>query len=196
MNPAIRLSFEEIVNQHEGRIYYYIHKLNINDPHKEFYQEGLCALWSACETYQPEKCLLDTYLNYTIRNRLVDLLRKKQREQKSDEYFYQEETKMIESGNRCNQMNLPVDKDPPMPNENLELWGQVKAQLTVNQWKWIDFYILRDLSIKEIAEQEGVTVDAVKGWARQAKRKLKNNRIRKMLLHCLHCDDIDRIIAV
>ncbi|MGG4181292.1 sigma-70 family RNA polymerase sigma factor [Virgibacillus pantothenticus] len=73
------ITFEEIVKQNERRIYYQLHKLNIRDPHQEFYQEGLVAMWNAYETYQPDKGPMATYFNYTIRNRLIDLIRKKGR---------------------------------------------------------------------------------------------------------------------
>lgn len=46
-------SFETIFLQNKRQTYYQMHKLNINDPTGEFYQEGLCALWNAHETYQP-----------------------------------------------------------------------------------------------------------------------------------------------
>ncbi|QKY70206.1 sigma-70 family RNA polymerase sigma factor [Lentibacillus sp. CBA3610] len=70
------ITFEEIFNQNERRIYYYIHRLNIQDPHQEFYQEGLVAMWNAYEKYRPEKGPMATYFNYIIRNRMIDLMRK------------------------------------------------------------------------------------------------------------------------
>ncbi|WP_234402366.1 sigma factor [Oceanobacillus damuensis] len=36
-------------------------------------------MWAAYKKYQPDKGPLATYFNYTIRNRLIDLLRKKSR---------------------------------------------------------------------------------------------------------------------
>jgi len=69
-------TFDEILKQNERRIHYYIHKLNIRDPHQEFYQEGLVAMWNAYEKYEPDKGQLSTYFNYSIRNRLIDLIRK------------------------------------------------------------------------------------------------------------------------
>ena len=48
------LSFEEIMKQNERRVHYHIHKLQVNDPHQEFYQEGLVAIEDAYETHQPD----------------------------------------------------------------------------------------------------------------------------------------------
>ncbi|MBP1970784.1 DNA-directed RNA polymerase specialized sigma24 family protein [Virgibacillus natechei] len=44
----------------------------------------------------------------------------------------------------------------------------------MDQWKWMEYHVLTDMPIKEIAAREGVTIDAVKGWERLAKRRLMN----------------------
>ncbi|WP_234028515.1 hypothetical protein [Lentibacillus sp. Marseille-P4043] len=49
MDKKKSFEFEEIFEQNKRRIHYHIHKLNIRDPHREYFQEGLCALWNACE---------------------------------------------------------------------------------------------------------------------------------------------------
>ena len=45
--------------------------------------------------------------------------------------------------------------------------------LTENQKKWVLYTVIDDLSVKEIAEKENVSVSAVKAWRRGAKQKLK-----------------------
>lgn len=54
-------------------------------------------------------------------------------------------------------------------------WYNVRAELTDNQWKWVDHYVISGLSIKEILKLENVTEGAVKSWARQTRRKLKTD---------------------
>lgn len=71
------LTFEEIVKQNERRIHYHIHKLNLHYPYKEYFNEGLVAMWRAYESYHPDKGPLATYFNFMIRNRLIDQLRKR-----------------------------------------------------------------------------------------------------------------------
>jgi len=66
--------FEEIFKQNEKRIYYHMHKLGIRDPLGDFYAEGLFAMWTAHQKYEPNKGPFATYFNYTIRNRLIDLI--------------------------------------------------------------------------------------------------------------------------
>ena len=57
--------------------------------------------------------------------------------------------------------------DDPIP------WRQLKSRLTEKQWKWVYYYILGDMSVRDIAIQENTTVEAVKGWGKQVRKKLK-----------------------
>ena len=75
MAKKIELSFEQIVKQNERRVQYYIHKLNVRDPHQKFYRKELIAMWNAYEEHSPDNGPLATYFNYTIKNRLIDLTR-------------------------------------------------------------------------------------------------------------------------
>src|SRR5690625_7933156 len=69
------LEFRDLLMRNKQRIYYQLHRLNINDTHQEFYQEGLVAMWNAYRTYKADKGPFATYFNYTIRYRMIDLLR-------------------------------------------------------------------------------------------------------------------------
>ncbi|HLR08764.1 MAG TPA: sigma-70 family RNA polymerase sigma factor [Bacillota bacterium] len=170
-----KVTFEEIFRQNERRIHYHIHKLNISDPHREFYQEGLVAMWNAYRAYRPDKGPLATYFNYTIRNRLIDLMRKQNREkEKENMYLYEAESQM-EGGNRyrLGDTTYPLIKVADPPLEDSYYWKSIKSHLTEKQWKWVQFYIIEDMPVKEIAKQEGVTVEAVKSWGKEARRKLR-----------------------
>ncbi len=46
-------------------------------------------------------------------------------------------------------------------------------------------YVIRGLSIKEIAQLENVTEVAVKSWARETRRKLRNEPFRKRFVEIL-----------
>ncbi|MDY0395881.1 sigma-70 family RNA polymerase sigma factor [Virgibacillus halophilus] len=89
------VSFEEIYEQNKRRIYYQIHKMNISDPYHDFFQEGLCALWNAYETYNPDKGTMATYFNYTIRNRLIDKIRKDSRMKEKEQIIIAENKKRL-----------------------------------------------------------------------------------------------------
>lgn len=75
--------FERFLHIHEQRIYFQIHRLGISrEWYEEFYGEGMLALWQAYRDYEKERGELGTFLNYRIRFRLLDLVRKKMREKK------------------------------------------------------------------------------------------------------------------
>src|SRR5690625_3290408 len=174
MEKQSNLSFEEIMKQNERRVHYHIHRLNLQDPQQEFYQEGLVAMWNAYEKYQPDKGTLATYFNYTIRHRLIDLVRKKAKEQQHDERFIEDEKLKIDNGNSSRKDKLPLVDFSDITVEDATIWNQVQAVLTPNQWTWVSCFIISEISTKEIAVQENVSVDAVKSWGRQARKKLRN----------------------
>ncbi|MFD1037200.1 sigma-70 family RNA polymerase sigma factor [Virgibacillus byunsanensis] len=174
MNEESKMTFEEVFKQNEKRIHYHMYKLGINDPHREFYVEGLYAMWIAYKKYEPDKGPLATYFNFTIRNRLIDMLRKKTREGHHLERIAHEKVCKIDDGNRFGLSKLPVVDPSGITVEDDVFWDKVKSKLTENQWKWVQFYIIEKMPLGEIAHQESVTTDAVKSWGRQARMKLKD----------------------
>ncbi|WP_164669387.1 sigma-70 family RNA polymerase sigma factor [Virgibacillus doumboii] len=178
-----RISFEELVEQNKRRIHYQMHKMNIGDPHGYFFQEGLIALWKANESYHPDKGPLATYFNYTIRNRLIDSFRKEISYKNKQKKAFQEQLTDITDGNhRCQQekTELPVS-ETDLPLTDPILWKTLKSQLTENQWKWLYNYIILDMSYKEITLKEKTTVEAVKSWGRQVRKKLRDPEFKKMM---------------
>ncbi|WP_019377550.1 sigma-70 family RNA polymerase sigma factor [Virgibacillus halodenitrificans] len=168
-------TFDQIYQQNKRRIHYQIHRLNIHDPQQEFFQEGLTAMWHAYEKYDPDKGPMATYFNYTIRNRLLDELRKQKREQDK-------------------QHTLPAphpQQDPHTPHhtaaltnlllDNHQLCNKLKSHLTEKQWKWLKYAIVEDMPYKDIAIQENTTIEAVKSWGRQARKKLFTPAIYQLL---------------
>ncbi|MBP1970757.1 RNA polymerase sigma factor (sigma-70 family) [Virgibacillus natechei] len=179
------VTFEEIFKQNERRIHYYIHRLNIRDPHQEFYTEGLVAMWNAYEKYQPDKGPMATYFNYTIRNRMIDLMRKENKQQENLELYKQEQKTRMDDGNhyRSGGATYPVMKVAESESTlyDLEFWKEVRTGLSDNQWKWVTYFVIEDMSVKEIAEQEGVSVEAVKSWGKEVRRKLRGRVSEKKL---------------
>ncbi|WP_404458951.1 sigma-70 family RNA polymerase sigma factor [Oceanobacillus kapialis] len=177
-------SFEEIMKQNERRVHYHIHRLNLSDPHQEYFQEGLCAMWNAYENYNPDKGTMATYFNYTIRNRLVDLARKQGRENSNQLKAFKEIKKHAVDGNKV--IRAEGSSNIVSVTENIDcneqkIWDTIKQELTDNQWKWVYYYIIGKMKIKEIAIQEATTEEAVKSWGKQARKKLRNKDLLKRL---------------
>lgn len=168
-----KFTFEEIYNQNKNRIHYQLHKLGIQDPHNEFYTEGLYAMWMAHKKYEPNKGPMATYFNYQIRYRLIDKLRKQASDITNEEKATEEQKNTLDDGNRFGLMKFPVVDKEGITVDDHTFWKRVRACLSDNQWKWVSFYIIHGMSQKEIAEHENVSIEAVKSWAKEARRKLR-----------------------
>src|SRR5699024_2372615 len=141
--------------------------------------------------YDKTKGDVGTFINYRIRYRLIDLLRKKKRQQEREEQMIDEQKRQLTDGNRNRQSSLPII-DPTVDyidipcERNKEFWTFVKSQLTEKQWKWVKYFIIADLSIKEIMEIESVSADAVKGWGQAVRKKLRKESIKEKLYELLY----------
>ncbi|MBO1001801.1 sigma-70 family RNA polymerase sigma factor [Pseudogracilibacillus auburnensis] len=174
--------FEAFFKANEDRIHFQIHRLGITgDWYDEFYAEGIFALWKAYQGYKPSQGEFGTFLNYQIRYRLMDLLRKKMREAELDGKAAREVLTRIDEGNRHRGSGVPVATITGIVLEDKAFWEEVRGRLTENQWKWVQYFIIADLSIKEIMELENVSADAVKSWGREVRRKLGNEEVRRKL---------------
>lgn len=183
----MELDFDTFFTMNQNRIYYQMHRLNIpKELHEEFYTEGIVALWQAYKEYDKKKGDVGTFINYRIRYRLIDLLRKRAQQQKREKQAIEAKQRLLTDGNRNRQSSLPLI-DPTfnyihIPDvENKPFWQFVKSQLTDKQWKWVKYFIIADLSVKEIMEIEGVSADAVKGWGQAVRRKLRKKHIKDRL---------------
>ncbi|WP_027963623.1 sigma-70 family RNA polymerase sigma factor [Halalkalibacillus halophilus] len=150
--------FQELLSDYNKMIHYQIHRLGVRDYYGEFYQEGVTALWEAHEKYGDHETFPKLATMY-IRNRMIDLIRKKKK---------YEESEVMES----------LISDTPVHNSQIEsfdplFWKTVHRHLSAKQWIFVRKRIIEGYSIKEIAEMENTTADAVKGWGKEVKRKLK-----------------------
>lgn len=152
---VIEMSFEEIFKQNERRIHYHIHRLGIRDPYQDFYSEGLLAMWTAYQQYNPNKGPLGTYFNYIIRNRL-DLLRKEIREQEMKDSIVNNEKERISDA--TTEIKNMTAKMLGSELEERELWQDIKSELTDKQWDWLYYYVIQNMPVKGIAELKGVSV--------------------------------------
>ncbi|MFC0525321.1 RNA polymerase sigma factor [Pontibacillus salicampi] len=156
------LHFEDIVVEYGNMIHHVIHRLGIQDRSGEFFQEGLLALWKVCDTYEEERGALSSYVYYMIRNQLISKIRTTNRKQKLEDELvgsFQEEA----------VCELEVPRLDP------KLYEEIESSLTTNQMKWFVGAVIEDLTLKGVAEKEGVSLAAVKNWKRLAQHKLRKN---------------------
>lgn len=57
-----------------------------------------------------------------------------------------------------------------------DFWHRIKSLLSKRQWTCVYYYVINDYPLKEIAERENVSVEAVKSWAKEARKKLRNEQ--------------------
>lgn len=181
MKHGEKLSFEEIYEQNKKRIHYHMNKLGIQGSKEDFYQEGLFVLWNAYEKYEPDKGALSTYFNYAIRNRLIDIIRKRTRDQYNDDLYSHEERVRMDHGNRYCRNSQVIPDSSNIFIRDTSLWLQVKSQLTEKQWKWVEGFIILDMSVKDIAQQENVSTEAVKSWGKQVRKKLRDEKFKEVV---------------
>ncbi|WP_445491799.1 sigma-70 family RNA polymerase sigma factor [Niallia sp. 03133] len=152
-------SFEELVEQYSPMIQHMINKLSIYKNKGEFFQIGLISIWEATNTYQPEKGKYSSYLYRHMWGRFVDELKKQTKDQERHVHPEEEFWLMIES--------------PSLYTEEEYAIRQLCKPLTDCQTKWVIYTIIHQMTIREIAEKENVSLSAVKGWKKGAVEKLR-----------------------
>lgn len=152
------LEFNEVLSKYDRLIHHLIHKLGITDYYGDFYQEGMIALYEAYRKYYGR----DTFTKIAyivVKNRLIDVIRKDRRYRNHD---------IVNDNIEHNTYDTPF-------HDSLDpyLLLQIKQVLTKKQYTYVEKRIIKGFTLKEIAEQEQTTIDAVKGWGKEVKKKLR-----------------------
>ncbi|MEH6995635.1 sigma-70 family RNA polymerase sigma factor [Neobacillus drentensis] len=154
-------SFDDLVIQYKPMIQKIMHSLHIYKNQQEFYQTGLIALWEASQTFDERKGTFSNYAYTSIKGKML--------------------SEMTQNNHYKEKNILPPKED---------FWERIEGQdsslfleketiqtycegLTEKEATWVMESYINQLSIKEIAESENVTVSAVKQWKLGALRKLK-----------------------
>ncbi|MGP4073246.1 sigma-70 family RNA polymerase sigma factor [Piscibacillus sp. B03] len=152
------LKFNQLLEQYNGLIKHVIYKLGIRDDDGEFYQEGLVAFYEAYRKYYGR----DTFTRMAyivVKSRLIDRIRKEKRY--SDHCFASQD---------FHQSYVDV---PFQDTLDPYILLQIKQVLTQKQWIYVQKRIIEGQPVRDIAAQEQTTPDAVKGWGKEVRRKLK-----------------------
>lgn len=153
--------FEELHEQFEPMIYHAMKRLAIYKNKPEFYQIGCVALWEASQRFNEEKGEFKSYAYSYIIGRMKSAL--------SEERLKEERESQSE--------DIWVEDEATLHDFSTVLWEgfveKMSCLLTKNQLKWVKAYCLYGSTPSEIAEDEGVSVAAVKGWRRDAIGKLR-----------------------
>src|SRR5699024_8416737 len=114
-----------------------IHRLGISKHwYDDFYAEGITAIWDAYREFDEARGNLGTFINYKIRFRLIDLLRKRLRRQERMEKAVKEMRVLLESGNRHRASGRSLVDVVGLAVEDDSFWREVRSRLTERQWLW------------------------------------------------------------
>jgi RNA polymerase sigma factor (sigma-70 family) len=163
-------SFDQLVEQYNPMIHKIIQSLNIYKNQEEFYQTGLIGLWEANKFFDASKGTFTNYAYTYIKGKLLTEMSNSNLLDERMLYPKEEYWETIE------------DQDASQPLEHEQLLSYCRS-LTEKETKWVLATYLHDLSMKEIAKRENVTVSAVKQWKQGALKKIRGKmEAREQLL--------------
>jgi RNA polymerase sigma factor (sigma-70 family) len=153
-------SFDELVVQYQPMILKIISSLHIYRNQDEFYQTGLIGLWEAAQSFNKRKGSFSNYAYTYIKGKMLTQMTQNNQYQEKHVLPEKEFWERIED----QESSLFLEK------ETIKVYCE---GLTEKEAKWAIATSINQLSIKEIAEREKVSVSAVKQWKSGAIRKLK-----------------------
>ncbi|MDM5329897.1 sigma-70 family RNA polymerase sigma factor [Neobacillus sp. CF12] len=152
-------SFDELVVQYQPMIHKIIQSLHIYRNQDEFYQTGLIGLWEASQSYNEGKGRFSNYAYSYMKGKMLTQMNQDNQYQGKYILSNKEAWENIEG-----QESLYLEK---------ETFQTYCDGLTEKETTWVIAFSIEQLTIKEIAEREKVSLSAVKQWRSGAIRKLK-----------------------
>lgn len=153
--------FEQLHKQYEPMIYHILKKLLIYRNKQEFYQIGCIALWEASLRFNEKRGEFKSYAYSYIVGRMKSEL--------SNQRMLLEKSSKLER--IFNQDIIAEDDFTLLLSESFI--DSISHHLSLHQSKWLKAYCLHGKTPSEIANDEGVSISAVKAWRRDAITKLK-----------------------
>lgn len=142
----------------------------------------MVILWQAYEAFDPEQGELNSFLNARLRLRFIDLIRRNTRQADAEEEAQLAIKNVIATGNKIRRTNQHLLQRTGIYLLDESLFHYIRSQLTDRQWKWLYYYAIQGYKLREIAQKEAVDIEAVKGWAKAARKKLKQDPYLKELI--------------
>jgi RNA polymerase sigma factor (sigma-70 family) len=153
-------SFDQLVVQYQPMIHKIIQSLHIYKNKDEFYQTGRIALWEAAQAFDERKGNFSNYAYTYMKGKM--LLQMSQHNHYTEKHIYQEQEFFDEMDG--------IESIHFLEKETIHSYCE---GLTEKEAKWVIAMSLDQLSVKEIAEREKVSVSAVKQWRSGALKKLR-----------------------
>ncbi|MCA1031378.1 sigma-70 family RNA polymerase sigma factor [Bacillus timonensis] len=159
------LPFEELEKEYKPILIKVMKSLNLYRDFDSFYQVALIGLWEAQMRFNEERgTRFSTFAFTTVRGKLLDELNKE------NKYYDHAQPLSDEILSEI----VDTQADVPLEEEIVTLYSK---DLSPNQLKWFTGKFIEDKKLADIAREEGVTVEAVKSWGREAKKKIRRNAL-------------------
>ncbi|MBP1917402.1 DNA-directed RNA polymerase [Lederbergia galactosidilyticus] len=154
-------SFDEIAEKFRPMIYQVMNSLFIYKNQDEFYQTGLIALWDAHQRFDQEKGEFSSYAYSYIKGRIMtDLTKHRQNEERNvypDEVFWE---------------NAVVVEEQWLEQEHLQNYF---IGLTDKQKQWAIDAFYKEMTTRDIAEKEQLSLSAIKKRKAVTLEKIREN---------------------
>jgi RNA polymerase sigma factor (sigma-70 family) len=155
-------NFDQLSKQYKPMIHRIIHSLGIYKNTEEFYQVGLIGLWDAVECFESEKGDFTNYAYSYVKGRILNELSKISKHEERNVLPNEEYWETAEDSH----FDQPFEKEYLLSHCD---------GLTEKETNWVLDTYHDCLSVREIAEKEGVSLSAVKQWKKGALKKLEKN---------------------
>jgi RNA polymerase sigma factor (sigma-70 family) len=155
-------NFDQLSKKYKPMIHRIIHSLGIYKNTDEFYQVGLIGLWDAVECFEAEKGDFTNYAYSYIKGRIMNELSRASKHEERNVIPKAEYWESVED----------THFDQPFEKETLL---SLCDGLTKKEIIWVVDTFHHCLSVREIAEKEGVSISAVKQWKKAALKKIVEN---------------------
>ncbi|WP_171016980.1 sigma-70 family RNA polymerase sigma factor [Pseudalkalibacillus caeni] len=156
------LSFEEIARKYEPLIKSQLKKLHVFKDFELYYQAGLIGLWEAYLQFEESKGTFSSFAYSKIRWKITDEIKK-------DIRIQEKQTTVSDD-----VLSGVIDPSSVYLLET-EILQSYLTGLTDNQCKWVVHSVLEQKQTKQIAAEEGVSIEAVKSWRKAAIKKIIQN---------------------
>jgi RNA polymerase sigma factor (sigma-70 family) len=159
-------SFDELAVQYQPMIHKIIQSLHIYRNEDEFYQTGLIALWEAKQSFNESKGSFSNYAYAYIKGKMLTQMTRNNQHQERHVLPEAEFWECIE------------DQESSSFLERETILSYCES-LSKKEARWVLASFMEQLTNKEIAKKENVSISAVKQWKSGALRKLREKAAEK-----------------
>lgn len=161
--------FDRIFEQYKPLLYSTLRKLAFDADHDDVFQEASVALWEAYERFDPEKGFFGAYAVKYVRGKVLSYVRKEHRHRASMPFS----AILKEEDNHPFEWPDERSTDAFQTCEWVDWLQPAVASLSPRESTLIREHFFKGKTIREIAQEEQVSLETVKTWRKRALQKCR-----------------------